>query len=361
MAEAVKTEKAATSRQRNSDGCSSAAAHKQLPKRKHRRGKKSKMVPKKSKNQYAPWKMDLLPRPKYGNKNDCFAVGNSGKESNASAVTNARTKLLRSRSLLVPYNTNRFLMEEHMSELPKDDSDDNCFGSQTDDQELFLSKEFSSVYERARVERLETMSKQELIQECLQIEDRYSKDQGRQRLQNLNAQNISKEYGAKIRSLEEKIRELARENQILRSHLIRSPTSTAAAAAAASPPSAAAPTASTARELQARHQTQQPTPMDSSSEDSESDSSSTTSTTTSTSSSSSEGHEMGVAGLNIANGHAERSAQRHSRSRSRSPILANGHANEEERCRLLDTNQLDEEDNSSEDAKNVEEDVTAGK
>lgn len=104
-------------------------------------------------------------------------------------------------------------MEEHMSELPKEDFDENCFGSQTEDQELFLSKEFSNVYERARVERLETMSKQELIQECLQIEDRYSKDQGRQRQQNLNAQNISKEYGAKIRSLEEKIRELSRENQ----------------------------------------------------------------------------------------------------------------------------------------------------
>lgn len=273
-------------------------------------------------------------------------------------------------------------MEEHMSELPKEDFDENCFGSQTEDQELFLSKEFSNVYERARVERLETMSKQELIQECLQIEDRYSKDQGRQRQQNLNAQNISKEYGAKIRSLEDKIRELSRENQsmwtiyiytlmctlimiylsVLRSHIIRSrsPTITAAAAAAASPPSAAAPTASAACELQARQQPQQPTPMDSSSEDSESDSSSTTSSTTSSSSSSSEGQDMGVAGLNIANGHAERSGHRHrqahSRSHSRSPILVidaqlNGHANEEERQNLLDASRMEEDDNSSEDAK----------
>lgn len=169
--------------------------------RKHRRGKKSKLLPKKAKNQYPPWKLDLLPSA--SGASDAAAGGSSG----------GRTKLVRSRSLLVPYNTNRFLMEEHMSELPKEDFDENCFGSQTEDQELFLSKEFSNVYERARVERLETMSKQELIQECLQIEDRYSKDQGRQRQQNLNAQNISKEYGAKIRALEEKIRELSRENQ----------------------------------------------------------------------------------------------------------------------------------------------------
>lgn len=159
------------------------------------------MLPKKAKNQYPPWKLDLLPS------------GSGASDATAGGSSGGRTKLVRSRSLLVPYNTNRFLMEEHMSELPKEDFDENCFGSQTEDQELFLSKEFSNVYERARVERLETMSKQELIQECLQIEDRYSKDQGRQRQQNLNAQNISKEYGAKIRALEEKIRELSRENQ----------------------------------------------------------------------------------------------------------------------------------------------------
>ncbi|XP_060647089.1 protein HEXIM1, partial [Drosophila nasuta] len=327
--------------------------------RKHRRGKKSKMLPKKTKSQYPPWKLDILPA----------ATGNGAAISSGSG--NVRTKLVRSRSLLVPYNTNRFLMEEHMSELPKDEFDDNCFGSQTEDQELFLSKEFSNVYERARLERLETMNKQELIQECLQIEDRYAKDQGRQRQQSLNAQNISKEYGLKIRTLEDKIRELTRENQILRTHIIRSrsPTITAAAAAAASPPSAAAPTASAVCELQARQQPQQPTPMDSSSEDSESDSSSSTSTTTSSSSSSSsEGHEIGVAGLNIANGHAERTGHQHqhrhrrsrSRSHSRSPILVsgaaaqlNGHANEEEeRLNLLEASRMEEDDNSSEDAKN---------
>ncbi|XP_023165294.2 protein HEXIM [Drosophila hydei] len=314
--------------------------------RKHRRGKKSKILPKKTKNQYPPWKMDV-------------AASANVNSATASCSSGARTKLVRSRSLLVPYNTNRFLMEEHMSELPRDDFEDNCFGLQTEDQELFLSKEFSNVYERARVERLETMNKQELIQECLQIEDRYAKDQGRQRQQSLNAQNISKEFGAKVRALEEKIRDLTRENQMLRSHLIRSrsPTLTAGIAAAASPPSATAPTGSAVCDLEARQQPQEPTPMDSSSEDSESDSSSSTSSTTSSSSSSSDGHERGVAGLNIANGHAEHSAHRHSRSHSRSPQLVidaqlNGHANEDEQLLLLDANRMEEDDNSSEDAKN---------
>jgi len=164
-----------------------------MPKRKHRRGKKSKMLPKKTKNHYPQWKLDM--------------PAGAGATLEGNTRQNSRTKLVRSRSLLVPYNTNRFLMEEHMSELHKDDSDDNCFGSQTEDQVLFLSKEFSNVYERARLERLETMSKQELIQECLQIEDRYSK-----------AQNMSKEFGAKIRAQEEKMRQLTRENQCKRSH-----------------------------------------------------------------------------------------------------------------------------------------------
>jgi len=56
---------------------------------------------------------------------------------------------------------------------------------------------------------------------------------------------------------------------------------------------------------------------------------------------------MGVAGLNIANGHAERHERSRTRSRSRSPIHLNGHANDEERQRLLDGNQMDEDDNST--------------
>lgn len=118
-------------------------------------------------------------------------------------------------------------MEEHLAEVTSAlltpsgrtrdssfsvDSDDNYFYSLPEDEEEFLSKEFANVYEKARVERLESLTKQQLIEECLQIEDRYSSDQGTQRQQQLNVQRISSEFTAKIRMLEDKVKDLSREN-----------------------------------------------------------------------------------------------------------------------------------------------------
>ncbi|XP_013116302.1 MAP7 domain-containing protein 2 [Stomoxys calcitrans] len=253
----------------------------QKTKRKHRRGKP------KSKNVNKPYKKNnwrfQMPRLNYSK---CGPGGGSGGGGGGGG--NRREKLQRSRSL-VPYNTNKFLMEEHLADVPNAlftpsgrtrdssfsmDSEDNYFFSLPEDEEEFLTKEFANVYEKARVERLENLSKQELIEECLQIEDRYSKDQGNQRQQQLNVQRVASEYMAKIRALDEKVRELSRENHNLRCQLMRS-AAFAAAAASASPPSAAAPIGSAC----------QPTPMDSSSEDSESDSSSSSSTSSSSSSS----------------------------------------------------------------------------
>lgn len=181
----------------------------QKTKRKHRRGKPK---PKNANKPYKNWKFQV-PRPNF---NGC-----SGGMNNRNG---ARPKILRSRSL-VPYNTNKFLMEEHLAEVPSSlltpsgrtrdssfsvDSEDNYFFSLPEDEEEFLTKEFANVYEKARVERLENLTKQQLIEECLQIEDRYSSDQGRQ--QQLNVQRISSEFMSKIRILEEKVRELSREN-----------------------------------------------------------------------------------------------------------------------------------------------------
>lgn len=179
----------------------------QKTKRKHRRGKPK---PKNANKPYKNWKFQV-PRPNF---NGCGMNNRNG----------ARPKILRSRSL-VPYNTNKFLMEEHLAEVPSSlltpsgrtrdssfsvDSEDNYFFSLPEDEEEFLTKEFANVYEKARVERLENLTKQQLIEECLQIEDRYSSDQGRQ--QQLNVQRISSEFMSKIRILEEKVRELSREN-----------------------------------------------------------------------------------------------------------------------------------------------------
>lgn len=126
---------------------------------------------------------------------------------------------------LVPYNTNKFLMEDHMPEIDiitsqksrtRDssfsiDSDENYFYSLPEDEEEFLTKEFSSVYEDARVERLESLSKAQLIQEFLQLQSNY--DQLSRRY-NARTQHDDKtpDTPNKTRLLEDKINQLASEN-----------------------------------------------------------------------------------------------------------------------------------------------------
>ena len=139
-------------------------------------------------------------------------------------------------STLVPYNTNKFLMEEHMPELPSaglspngrtressfsvDDSEDNgYFNALPEDEEEFLTKEFSSVYEDARSERLDGMSKTQLIREYLQMEanyDKLSKNLGDRKSNDDNAKEIQLarnfERENNIQTLEERVKELTEEN-----------------------------------------------------------------------------------------------------------------------------------------------------
>ncbi|XP_061721381.1 protein HEXIM1 [Cydia pomonella] len=90
-----------------------------------------------------------------------------------------------------PFNNNQFLMEIHKPEPESSfhdlqtpsartrdssfsvDSEDNYFFSLPEDEEEYLTKEFSSVYEDAQSERLSNMSKSELIQEYLLLEAKY--------------------------------------------------------------------------------------------------------------------------------------------------------------------------------------------
>ncbi|KAK0089083.1 hypothetical protein PV326_004607 [Microctonus aethiopoides] len=99
-----------------------------------------------------------------------------------------------------PYNTTQFLMEDHRTNLPsldqticrvandksyfqkpsapsrtRDssfsiDSDEDYFYSSPEDEEEFLTKEFSSAYEDYHAERLSALSKSDLIQEYIQLE-----------------------------------------------------------------------------------------------------------------------------------------------------------------------------------------------
>lgn len=90
-----------------------------------------------------------------------------------------------------PFNNNQFLMEIHKPEPENNfqnlqtpsartrdssfsvDSEDNYFFSLPEDEEEYLTKEFSSVYEDAQSERLSNMSKSELIEEYLLLEAKY--------------------------------------------------------------------------------------------------------------------------------------------------------------------------------------------
>lgn len=90
-----------------------------------------------------------------------------------------------------PFNNNQFLMEIHKPEPENNfhlfrtpsartrdssfsvDSEENYFFSLPEDEEEYLTKEFSSVYEDAQSERLSNMSKNELIQEYLLLEAKY--------------------------------------------------------------------------------------------------------------------------------------------------------------------------------------------
>lgn len=134
---------------------------------------------------------DLNPNNNNNNNNSLGKNGAKGKRrrrkskqmnnSRPYKKSNWKFQVPRSRvSTLVPYNTNKFLMEEHMPEYEAAGGRfrDSSFSIDSDeniDEEEFLSKEFSSVYESARAERLDEMDKAHLIQEYLQMESNYEK------------------------------------------------------------------------------------------------------------------------------------------------------------------------------------------
>lgn len=90
---------------------------------------------------------------------------------------------------VAPYNTTQFLMEDHCVQEPDyesmnghhrhrensiNDSVDSSdeFYSSPEDEEDFLQKQFSEAYDDVHAERLNAMSKAELVQEYLLLEER---------------------------------------------------------------------------------------------------------------------------------------------------------------------------------------------
>uniref|UniRef100_A0A1Q3FF25 Putative hexamethylene bis-acetamide-inducible protein n=1 Tax=Culex tarsalis TaxID=7177 RepID=A0A1Q3FF25_CULTA len=158
----------------------------------------------------------------------------------AALANKRRAESLSDHPPLVPYNTNRFLMEDHMPQVltpsgrTRDssfsiDSEENYFYSLPEDEEEFLTKEFSSVYEDARSERLEGLSKTQLIQEYLQLEANFEQVTRRfaAKASSAGARDENESSAAPAieggggggRRLEDRIRELMAENLELRRQL----------------------------------------------------------------------------------------------------------------------------------------------
>ncbi|CRK92396.1 CLUMA_CG005989, isoform A [Clunio marinus] len=83
---------------------------------------------------------------------------------------------------LVPYNTNEFLMEDHFPKISPNFnynpinshdsfSSSDCGMSGSIDEDEFLTKEFRMDYENLRSEQLNDMTKDQLIQEYLKLEN----------------------------------------------------------------------------------------------------------------------------------------------------------------------------------------------
>ncbi|XP_054721909.1 protein HEXIM1-like [Uloborus diversus] len=141
---------------------------------------------------------------------------------------------------LAPYNTTQFLMEDHDVQEPDyehisnghrhrensnslDSSDD--YYSSPEDEEEFLQQQFVQTYEDIHAEHLNNMSKIELVQELVNMEDKVetlekSLQEARMNKPNHcelrpNGLNVEAEL-EKIRVFREEIEKLSQENDILR-------------------------------------------------------------------------------------------------------------------------------------------------
>ncbi|XP_026772901.3 protein HEXIM1-like [Pangasianodon hypophthalmus] len=98
-----------------------------------------------------------------------------------------RTEMFAKGLPVAPYNTTQFIMEEHEWEEPNlntisedemfyyKDTDDQCSGAGSDyigrfSGQEFLERDFSEMYEKYHMESLHNMSKEELVQEYLELE-----------------------------------------------------------------------------------------------------------------------------------------------------------------------------------------------
>lgn len=150
---------------------------------------------------------------------------------------------------VAPYNTTQFLMEDHCVQEPDyesmnghhrhrensiNDSVDSSdeFYSSPEDEEDFLQKQFSEAYDDVHAERLNAMSKAELVQEFLLLEERVEELELKLRAARNARADAQTQTGAdarpatdsdeqaqqKMAVFRDEIRKLADENALVRAH-----------------------------------------------------------------------------------------------------------------------------------------------
>lgn len=194
----------------------------QLGKKKHRRR------PSKKKRHWKPYyKLSWEEKKKFD-------------EKQSQRASQLRAEMFAKGQPVAPYNTTQFLMEDHDQEEPdlktglypkrsatkSDDTSEEDFLEEEDggsdgmggDGSEFLQKDFSETYERYHVESLQNMSKQELIQEYLELEkclSRMEDENNRLRMENKKFAGDSMEDPSRLRQLEDELDRLRAENQKL--------------------------------------------------------------------------------------------------------------------------------------------------
>lgn len=103
------------------------------------------------------------------------------------------------------------------------DSDEDYFYSSPEDEEEFLTKEFSNAYEDLHAERLNNLSKSQLIQEYLQLETKMDLLLKRQRVKNIHPieerdteNKTDSETAKKLKLCQQRIDDLLQQNEQLR-------------------------------------------------------------------------------------------------------------------------------------------------
>lgn len=142
------------------------------PRGKRRRRKSKTKLQNKTAQNHPSWRYQLVPPGQYQRQPSSSTDRKDGSGPGADPMNAYR------RSKHAPYNTNDFLMDDHRTPKTSRTPQQNGEAPNLDatfDEEAFLSKEFSNVYESARSERLDAMTKSQLTREYLQLEANYDK------------------------------------------------------------------------------------------------------------------------------------------------------------------------------------------